>query len=157
MKGFWLFLNSLLLFKSSHHLLICLPDLFILLSLPVIKKEKKAFSRAITLKSWTHLNCWLVIILNIKPNCLDDVVTSSQLWQIALFIIETIQNNFQYGLWISQSIKETHSLLMCVSNQDWLKADKMKASLILTTQFCTNWISKLILRKSHLKKKLGSW
>ena len=53
-NGFRLFLNSLLLFKSSH--LFCIPDLFISFSLPIIKKEKKAFSRERTLKSWTHFN-----------------------------------------------------------------------------------------------------
>ena len=154
-KGFWLHLNSLLLFKSSHHLVICIPDLFISLSLPVIKKEKKAFSRAITLKSWTHFNRWLVIILHVSPNCLDDVVTSSQLWQIALFIVETLQNNFQYGLWISQSIKETHSLYCVYQIKiDW-RLIKWRLPLFLRLSsvqtVSANWF---YLRKSHLKKKL---
>ena len=153
MKGFILFLNSLLLFKSSHHLLICIPDLFISLSLPIIKKEKKAFSRAKTLKSWAHLNCWLVIILHVSPNCLDDVLTSSKLWQIALFIIETLQNNFQYGLGISQSIKETHSLFYVYLKSKTL----MKASLILTTQFCILYqlIQQIDLKKRSLKEEIS--
>ena len=153
MKGFRLFLNSLLLFKSSHHLLICIPDLFISLSLPIIKKEKKAFSRAKILKSWAHFDCWLVIILHVSPNTLDDVLTSSKLWQIALFIIETLQNNFQYGLGISQSIKETHSLFYVYLKSKIL----MKASLILITKFCILYqLSQQIdFKKRSLKEEIS--
>ena len=151
MKGFRLFLNSLLLFKSSHHLLICIPDLFISLSLPIIKKEKKAFSRAKTLKSWAHLNCWLVIILHVSPNCLDDVLTSSKLWQIALFIIETLQNNFQYGLGISQSIKETHSLFYVYLNQNFNEGFPYSYYSVLYSvpTDSANWLKEKVIKRRN--------